>query len=120
MAKARSDIFICNMGKQGYWAYPSPFVAHGAGTEIQFRNLTNEEIVVDLTGAPVDRTRLPLARHGSGSVTVDANAPAGLYEYEAVVTVTPAVRSSRSSRTRSKPRTVKVKGGSSPKVIIDP
>jgi len=120
MAKTRSDIFICNTGKNGYWAYPSPFIAHGTGSEIQFRNLTNDEIVIDLTGAPVDRTRLPLARNGSGSVTVNANAAAGLYEYEAVVTVAPAARSFRSSRTSPKPRKLKVKGGSSPKVIIDP
>jgi hypothetical protein len=120
MAKTRSDIFICNTGKSGYWAYPSPFIAHGAGSEIQFRNLTNDEIVIDLTGAPVDRTRLPLARNGSGSVTVNANAAAGLYEYEAVVTLAPAARSFRSSRTSPKPRKLKVKGGSSPKVIIDP
>jgi hypothetical protein len=119
MAKTRSDIFICNTGRNGYWAYPSPFVAHGGGTEIQFRNLTNDDIVIDLKGAPVDRARLPLARNGSGSVTVSATAVAGLYEYEAVVTVAPATRSSRASRTSARRRTVKVKGGSSPKVIID-
>jgi len=120
MAKARSDIFICDVGKNGYWAYPSPFVAHGVGSEIQFRNLTDEPIVIDLTGAPVDKTRLSIAGKGAGSVTVNANARAGLYEYEAIVTVAPAARSLRSGRASAKPRKLKVKGGSSPKVIIDP
>jgi hypothetical protein len=44
MAKDQSDIFMCRLKKDDYWAYPSPFVAHGGGTEIQFRNLTEETI----------------------------------------------------------------------------
>ena len=119
MAKTRSDIFICNVGRGGYWAYPSPFVAHGAGTEIQFRNLTDDEIEISLKGAPVDKPSLPLGRKGAGSVTVQANAAAGLYEYEAIVTVASPGASQRGAKRAVKPRKLKVKGGSSPKIIVD-
>ena len=61
MAKDRSDIFICRLKKDDYWAYPSPFVAHGGGTEIQFRNLTEETVEIDLGDAPVHKKTLSLA-----------------------------------------------------------
>ena len=125
MARNVSDIFICKLRKDDYWAYPSPFVAHGGGTEIQFRNLTDDAIEIDLGDAPVHRKRLSLAPKAADYVVVNGDARAGLYEYDAAVEAAPvralraaAGRSRRSAKT-SKPRRVRVKGGSSPKIIID-
>lgn len=119
MAKDESDIFICKLKKDDYWAYPSPFVAHGGGTEIKFRNLTDEAIEIDLQGMPVHRKTLSLRADGADFVIVDGDAKAGFYPYEAAVLV-PAVRATRGARAGQKPfRRVRVKGGSSPKIIID-
>lgn len=125
MAKNESDIFICKLKKHDYWAYPSPFVAHGGGTEIQFRNLTDDAIEIDLGDAPLHKTTLSLGPKGADYVVVDGDARAGLYEYTASVQPA-AVRALRAaaSRTKKAARTPKarrllVKGGSSPKIIID-
>ena len=45
--KKESDIFICKRATGEYWAYPSPFVAHGPQAEIRFRNLTGDDITID-------------------------------------------------------------------------
>ena len=123
MARNESDIFICRLRKDEYWAYPSPFVAHGGGTEIQFRNLTDDAIEIDLGDAPVHRKMLSLGPKAADYVVVNGDAKAGLYEYRAAVEPAPAVRAAasrpkRAART-SRPRRVPVKGGSSPKIIID-
>ena len=60
--KNQSDIFICKLKQDDYWAYPSPFVAHGCGFEIQFRNLTKDTIEIDLgdrAGAQEDAVARP-------------------------------------------------------------
>lgn len=121
MAKDRSDIFICKLKKDDYWAYPSPFVAHGGGTEIQFRNLTDEAVEISLEGLPVHRTTLSLPAGGADFVIVDGDAKAGFHPYQAAALV-PATRAARGGRADKKPkrfRRVRVKGGSSPKIIID-
>ena len=53
MAKKDSDVFVCKRNTDGYWAYPSPFVAHRRGTQIQFRNLTGDTIEIDFGETPV-------------------------------------------------------------------
>ena len=83
--KNESDIFICKLKKDDYWAYPSPFVAHGGGFEIQFRNLTDEAIEIDLGDAPVHKQRLSLAPRAADYVIVNGDAVAGLHEYRAAV-----------------------------------
>jgi hypothetical protein len=113
MAKDQSDIFICRLKKDDYRAYPSPFVAHGGGTEIQLRNLTDDAIEVDLRDAPVHRKTLSLVPRAADYVVVNGDARAGLYEYGAAVGR--AKKAGRASRSRR----VLVKGGSSPKIIID-
>jgi hypothetical protein len=123
MAKDQSDVFICQLGKRGYWAYPSPFVAHGGGTEIQFRNLTDDSIVIDFQGAPVHKQTLTLEPRAADYVIVDGAASAGIYAYEAEVKRTPK-RSSvgKVVHRRAKPRrpgAIFVKGGSPPQIIID-
>jgi hypothetical protein len=121
VAKDRSDIFICKLKKDDYWAYPSPFVAHGGGTEIQFRNLTDEAVEISLEGMPVHRTTLSLPAGGADFVIVDGDAKAGFHPYKAAALV-PATRATRGGRTGRKPkpfRRVRVKGGSSPKIIVD-
>ena len=112
MAKDRSDIFICRLKKDDYWAYPSPFVAHGGGTEIQFRNLTEETIEIDLADAPVHKKTLSLAPEAADYVIVNGDARAGLYEYGATV-------GARKAAKASKARRIRVKGGSPPRIIID-
>jgi hypothetical protein len=125
MARNVSDIFICKLRKDDYWAYPSPFVAHGGGTEIQFRNLTDDAIEIDLGDAPVHRKMLSLAPKAADYVVVNGDARAGLYEYEAAVepaatrTLRAALGRSKKAARPSKARRVRVKGGSSPKIIID-
>jgi hypothetical protein len=125
MARNQSDIFICRLRKDDYWAYPSPFVAHGGGTEIQFRNLTDDAIEVDLGDAPVHRKTLSLGPRAADYVVVNGDAKAGLYEYAAVVLrAAPSVLRAAAGRTKkaggpAKARRILVKGGSSPKIIID-
>jgi hypothetical protein len=117
VAKTQSDVFICKLGGEDYWAYPSPFVAHGVGAKIQFRNLTDDEIEIDFGKAPLDKKTLPLKAKGAGLITVKDKARADLYEYEAVVMVPAAVPAIGAG---GKPlAAVRVKGGSSPKIIID-
>lgn len=121
MAKNQSDIFICKLKKDDYWAYPSPFVAHGGGTEIRFRNLTDEPVEISLEGMPVHRTTLSLPAGAADFVIVDGDAKAGFHPYKAAALV-PATRATRGGRADKKPkrfRRVRVKGGSSPKIIID-
>ncbi len=125
MARNQSDIFICKLGKNEYWAYPSPFVAHGGGTEIQFRNLTDDAIEIDLGDAPVHRKGLSLGPKAADYVVVNGDARAGLYEYAAAVPAA-AARVVRAAAGRAKKagkpakvRRILVKGGSSPKIIID-
>ncbi len=129
MAKAHSDVFICKTKKGEYWAHPSPFVAHGTGTEVQFRNLTGEAIEIDFVDAPLSETTLSLAANATRSVTVNSDAAAGMHEYVAHVvhaTPTPAKALAKTPaaarkvrRSASTPRRTLVKGGSSPKIIID-
>ncbi len=115
MPKPPSDVFICRLGDEDYWAYPSPFVAHGVGTTVRFRNLTPDVIDIDFGTAPVNRKTLSLKPNQIDSITVNDKEPAGLYVYEAMIAapsgaVTPGVKP---------PVAVRVKGGSSPKIIID-
>ena len=122
MAKDQSDIFICKLKKDDYRAYPSPFVAHGGGTEIQFRNLTDDSIQIDLGGAPVHKQALVLRPRERDYVIVNGDAVPGLYRYEA--TVTPGEPGSetggrRGGSRKAKAKLVKVKGGSPPRIIID-
>jgi len=125
MAKDESDIFICRLGKSNYWAYPSPFVAHGGGTEIQFRNLTDDAIEIDLGDAPLQKKTLSLGPRAADYVVVNGDARAGLYEYTAAVQPA-AARVVRAAASKAKQaarvpraRRVLVKGGSSPKIIVD-
>jgi hypothetical protein len=125
MARNVSDIFICKLRKDDYWAYPSPFVAHGGGAEIQFRNLTDDTIGVDLGHAPVHKKMLSLGPKAADYVVVNGDAKAGLYEYAAVVQrpAAPVLRAAagktRKAGRPAKARRILVKGGSSPKIIID-
>jgi len=123
MAKNESDIFICRLKQDDYWAYPSPFVAHGGGTEIQFRNLTDDTIEIDLGDAPVHKKRLSLGPKAADYVVVNGDARPGLYQYQAAVELAPAralrAAAGRSRKAASRPRRIRVKGGSSPKIIID-
>jgi hypothetical protein len=123
MARNESDVFICKLSNGEYWAYPSPFVAHGAGTEIHFRNLTEDAVGIDLGDAPVHRKMLSLKSGAADYVVVNGDAKPGLYEYEATVETAAATRSSRTgaakAATSSRPRRIKVKSHSSPKIIID-
>lgn len=117
-AKRQSDIFICGVGPDDYWAYPSPFVAHRAGTTIQFRNLTNEPLEIDMQATPVTPTNLSVAPHGSAFVTVNKNARAGFHRYRADA-LAPAPASSGGKVGPKAYRYVAVKGGSPPEIIID-
>jgi len=130
MAKNASDIFICKLEKDDYWAYPSPFVAYGGGTEIEFRNLTGEPLEIDLGGMPVHRQSLSLPAGGADFVIVDGDAKAGFYPYKADMLVpaaaSPTTRRTAGARSTTRKATaqkalrrVAVKGGSSPKIIID-
>jgi hypothetical protein len=133
MPKNDSDVFICKLKRDGYWAYPSPFVAHGGGTEIQFRNLTGDAIEIDFGSAPVHGKHLSLAPNAKGAVIVDGDAPPGLHEYVAEVTPAKAVtsvgrvragRAGGASATKKAAKARKVgrilvKGGSPPRIIID-
>lgn len=121
-AKRESDIFICNVGPDDYWAYPSPFVAHRAGTTIQFRNLTDEPLEIDMQATPVTPTSLSVAPHASAFVTVNKNARAGFHRYRADALVPAPVTPSRKMVSTAAPkalRYVAVKGGSPPEIIID-
>ncbi len=113
MAKKDSDIFICRLEEGDYWAYPSPFVAHGRGTEIQFRNLTDDTIEIKFGSVPVGRNELTLLPKAADSVNVDSDAKAGIYEYVAQLDPARAVPTTR------KASPIKVKGGSPPRIIID-
>ena len=120
--KHNSDIFICKRKNDEYWAYPSPFVAHGGGFEIQFRNLTDDLIEIDLGGAPVHKQVLSLGPRAVDYVIVNGDATPGLYKYAAEVTPSRKRSSVPVARRRARPRkrgTVLVKGGSPPTVIID-
>lgn len=117
-AKRQSDIFICNVGPDDYWAYPSPFVAHRAGTRIQFRNLTNEPLEIDMQATPVTPTSLSVGRHGSAFVTVNKNARAGVHRYRADAVAPATVTPGGKAASRAF-RYVAVKGGSPPEIIID-
>jgi len=121
MAKNESDIFICKLKKDDYWTYPSPFVAHGGGTEIQFRNLTDEPLEIDLQGMPVHPQKLALPAGGADFVIVNGNAEAGFYLYEADMLLPAAPRGQAATRSAAAKavRRKAVKGGSSPKIIID-
>jgi hypothetical protein len=124
MAKNASDVFICRLGKSDYWAYPSPFVAHGGGTEIQFRNLPEDAIEIDLGAAPLNKRMLSLGPMAADYVVVNGDARAGLYEYAAAVRPAAArvlrAAAGRAKKARApKARRILVKGGSSPKIIVD-
>jgi hypothetical protein len=118
MAKNHSDVFICRHARGGCWAHPSPFVAHGGGFEIQFRNLTQDVIEIDFRDAPVHKKTLSLAPRAADYVIVNGDAQAGLYPYRAEVK--PARAVGRTARRRAaNARPILVKGGSPPTVIID-
>jgi hypothetical protein len=114
MAKKDSDVFICKPEGGDYWAYPSPFVAHRRGTQIQFRNLTGDTIEIDFGTAPVHEKSLTLAPNKKGVVILDGDALPGLHEY--VATVVGKYRTAPNSRRRTP---VLVKGGSPPQIIVD-
>lgn len=113
MGKQHSDIFICRLEEGDYWAYPSPFVAHGGDSKIQFRNLTDDTIEIDFGSAPVSKTKLSLGSMAAASVNVNRDAPAGLYEY--VAELNPAKKITAPATVRR----ILVKGGSPPRIIID-
>ena len=121
--KHNSDIFICKRKKDEYWAYPSPFVAHGGGFEIQFRNLTDDLIEIDLAGAPVHKQVLSLGPRDLDYVIVNGDATPGLFEYVAEVKPGPKrMPFPRASRRAAKPRkrgAILVRGSSPPQIIID-
>ena len=133
MAKRDSDIFICRLGEGDYWAYPSPFVAHGCNSEIQFRNLTNDILQIDLGTAPVHKRELSLGPGEADSVNVNGDAKAGLHEYRAVVKPKKAVAgqpllragktgraaAARKASKTKKPGPIVVRGSSPPRIIID-
>jgi hypothetical protein len=126
MAKDHSDVFICKHTRDGYWAHPSPFVAHGGGFEIQFRNLTDDTIEIDLGDAPVHKKMLSLAPRAADYVIVNGDAQAGLYTYRAEVKPARAVErravrkaTGKARRTAARSKPILVKGGSPPTVIID-
>jgi hypothetical protein len=125
MAKDHSDVFICKHTRDGYWAHPSPFVAHGAGFEIQFRNLTDDAIEIDLGDAPVHKKMLKLDRGAADYVIVNGDAQSGLYTYRAEVKPAQAVERrkvravGKARRTAARSKPILVKGGSPPTVIID-
>lgn len=114
MAKDQSDVFICKHAKDGYWAHPSPYVAHGGGTEIQVRNLTKDTIAIDFLSMPVHKNALTLAPDTVDYVIVNGDAKPGLYVYEARV-----VGRTRKVRTSTRRQPIEVQGGSPPTVIID-
>jgi hypothetical protein len=126
MAKDHSDVFICRHARGGYWAHPSPFVAHGGGFEIQFRNLTQDVIEIDFRDAPVHKKTLSLAPRAADYVIVNGDAQSGLYPYRAEVRPARAAgrRKARAvagqaPRKAAKAGPILVKGGSPPTVIID-
>jgi hypothetical protein len=124
MAKAESDVFIYKVKKDDYRAHPSPFVAHGAGTEVKFRNLTDETVEIDFTGMPVHEPTLTLAASGIDSVFVNGDATPGYYTYAAhalVRAAAPAASRRRAAKapSRKAPRRVAVRGSSPPTVIVD-
>jgi hypothetical protein len=127
----KSDIFICKLKGGGYWAYPSPFVAHGAGSKIRFRNLTGDTIQIDFKKAPVDKKTLSLAPNKARSVKLQGTDSAGIYDYLAEVnssraTPTKAAKTLRTGRkvaTKRKAtkqrKPILVRGGSPPRIIVD-
>jgi hypothetical protein len=112
MAKRDSDIFICKLAEDDYWAYPSPFVAHGGCFEIQFRNLTGDTIEINLGDAPVHKKTLSLKPGKTDYVIVNGDAEAGWHEYQA------EVKTRRAAKAK-KPGPILVRGGSPPRIIID-
>ena len=127
MAKKDSDVFICKLEGGDYWAYPSPFVAHRRGAQIQFRNLTGDTIEIDFGKAPVHKKSLKLAPGKKGVVTVNVNAPPGLHQYRAEVKLAEvppapggkALRRSGTAATKQKQGPIFVRGGSPPQIIVD-
>ena len=121
MAKDESDIFIYEPKKGDYWAHPNLFVAHGTRPQIRFRNLTAEKLEIDLQGTPVHPQKLPLPAGGVGVVTVDDDAKAGFHLYKADMLLPAAPRGKAVTRSAAAKavRRKAVKGGSSPKIIID-
>ena len=124
--KDQSDIFICKLKRGGYWAYPSPFVAHGGGFEVQFRNLTDDAIEIDFSGTPVHKETLSLEPRAADYVIVNGDAVPGLFEYVAEVKpVTRRVRravfarAGRKAETPKRPKRIFVRGGSPPRIIVD-
>lgn len=114
-AKRESDIFICKRATTGeYWAFPSPFVAHGTQPKIQFRNLTGSDITIDFGAASLNGRILRLKRRTKRVVTLNGKAARGLCEY--VATVLGKHHVLRGSQKR---QPVLVKGGSPPEIIID-
>lgn len=114
IAKEQSDIFICKRATGEYWAYPSPFVAHGPQAEIRFRNLTGDDITIDFGDASRNSTILNLKKRKRGVVTLARGAAPGLHEY--VATVSGKQHQLRGSK-HCLP--VLVRGGSPPEIIID-
>jgi hypothetical protein len=114
MPKKQSDIFVYRLKNGEYWAHPSPFIVRSGGRRILFRNLSADEIEIDLTDLPVRPTRV---RVGSGKrawVTVAKKPSAQVHEYKAHVMPAPTRAPERAT---SEP--IHVMGGSSPKIIID-
>ena len=119
--KHNSDIFICKRKKDDYWAYPSPFVAHGAGfgdPVPQPDGRRDRDRSRKRAGAA--GTALSLGPRATDSVIVNGDASPGLFVYEAEVEPRTA-RSpvSRLAKKRRKPGAIFVKGGSPPEIIID-
>ena len=121
MAKDESDVFIYKVKKDDYRAHPSPYVAHGTGTEVKFRNLTDETVALDFAGVPVHEPTLKLPAGTSDSVFVNGDARPGLYEYKAhALLKAPGARNTGAkARAPKAPRRVAVRGSSPPTVIVD-
>lgn len=103
--KPDSDIFVTRVrvGKGvEYHVYPSPFIVRQDASVIQFRNLSGQNLEIDLHALPVVPKTLRLPAGITDSVALD-DPSSGLYEYEVLVP----------------DRDVFATGGSSPKVIID-
>lgn len=123
--KDHSDIFICKLKDGDYWAYPSPFVAHGHGYVIQFRNLTEDEIQIVFDHPALKGQPIVLDPDSKECFTVPAKAPSRLYEYRAtVMAAVPAAAGAQpptrtGASTGSSPGSVEVQGGSPPRIIVD-
>ena len=73
--KDPSDIFICKLKRGRLLGVPEPVRGpRRRNFEIQFRNLTEDAIEIDLGAAPVHKRKLSLAPGEADSVNVNGDA----------------------------------------------